>query len=154
MTMDIRLFNMMIPRALVVAVAINALWINASEIARYFAFVQPMMRRALPQVPGVAPMNLPVFLSWGVWDTLVLLAITGFTWMFLERFGNSKRNAILAGTLVWLAIFVVLWLGLFNMNLATMEVVLTALPLAWIEMVVAALIVVWCRGRYSGPVIE
>jgi len=90
-------------------------------------------------------MSLPIFLSWGVWDTLVLLVVTGFTWMYLDRFGGGARNALVAGTLVWLAIFVVLWLGLFNMNLATARIALTALPLAWIEMAIAALIVDWCR---------
>lgn len=145
MTVNVTLFGFEIPRALAMATAINAVWINASEIVRYFAFVRDMMQRAFPQVPDIVPMSLPIFLSWGVWDTLVLLVVTGFTWMYLDRFGGGARNALVAGTLVWLAIFVVLWLGLFNMDLATARIALTALPLAWIEMAIAALIVDWCR---------
>jgi hypothetical protein len=34
-----------------------------------------------------------------------------------------------------------LWLGLFNMNLATPSIVAAMLPWAWVEMIVAALIV-------------
>ena len=139
-----------IPRALVMAAVFNTVWVNASEILRYFAFIQGLMRQALPGVPDVAPMNLPVFLSWGVWDTILVIAVTGFTWLYLDRFGNSMPNAAGAGTLVWLSIFVIVWLGLFNMNLATPQILLTALPLAWLEMVVAALIVDWCRQRYPG----
>ena len=40
----------------------NFVWINASEVFRYFAFVMPMMRQALPQVPDVAPMSVAIFM--------------------------------------------------------------------------------------------
>jgi hypothetical protein len=148
MMANIRTYKAEVPRALAIATAINLVWINASEIFRYFVFVRDLMRDAFPQIPDIVPMNIPVFLSWGVWDTLVLLAISGFTWMFLDRFGGGVRNAVVAGSLVWLAIFGVLWLGLFNMNLATVRILLTVLPLAWIEMIVAALIVDWCRANF------
>jgi hypothetical protein len=148
MTSNVRIFSIELPRAFAMAIAVNLVWINASEIFRYFAFIRSLMQRAFPQFPDIVPMNLPVFLSWGIWDTLVLLAVSGFTWLFLDRFGNGFRNAVLAGSLVWLAIFVILWLGLLNMNLATLQIVFIALPLAWIEMVVAALIVDWCRVKF------
>jgi hypothetical protein len=131
------------PRAFVTALVLNTIWINLSEVFRYFAFVMPMMREALPGVPDVAPMNLPVFLIWGVWDTILVVAATGFAWLILERFGRSAQVAIAAGSAVWAAVFVVLWLGLWNMNLATTGILAVALPLAWVEMVVAALIVRW-----------
>jgi hypothetical protein len=82
---------------------------------------------------------------WGVWDTILVFAITGFSWLYLERFGNGIRNAAIAGTLVWLSVFVTLWLGLLNMNLATTGILAAMLPWAWGEMAVAALIVDWFR---------
>ncbi|MCB1493176.1 MAG: hypothetical protein KDJ77_15500 [Rhodobiaceae bacterium] len=130
-------------RPLWMAIGLNLLWINLSEVFRYFAFVMPMMREALPMVPDVAPMNAPVFLVWGVWDTILVIVASGLSWLVFERFGPTVRVALAAGTLVWVAIFVILWLGLFNMNLAPSAVLLVALPLAWVEMVVAALIVRW-----------
>jgi hypothetical protein len=135
--------NSTIPKALFVALALNFLWINVSEVFRYFAFVMPMMREALSMVPDVAPMSIPVFLIWGVWDTIVILAATFSSWLVFERFGYSMRNAVLAGSALWLAIFAVIWLALLNMNLATTKIILTALPLAWLEMVIAAMIVRW-----------
>ncbi len=130
----------------------NLVWINLSEVLRYFVFVMPMMRAAFPQIADVAPMNLPVFLVWGIWDTILVAAATVIPWMALDRFGNSIRNAVLAGAAVWVTIFGILWLGLFNMNLATPGILAAALPLALFEMVVAALIVGRClkapaRGR-------
>ena len=47
---------------------------------------------------------------------------------------------MLAATLFWFAVFVILWLGLYNLNLATVRIVFAALPLAWLEMVVAAIL--------------
>ena len=102
-----------------------------------------MMREAFPQVEGIAPMNLPVFAIWGAWDTILVLAVTGFVFLFFDRFGNGLLQAIIAGSLIWTAIFVILWLGLFNMNIATGAILAIALPLSWLEMVVAALIVNW-----------
>ncbi|WP_457825532.1 hypothetical protein, partial [Staphylococcus aureus] len=64
-------------------------------------------------------MNLTVFLVWGVWDTILLLVVSGFCWLFLARYGATLRNALAIGTALWCTIFVILWLGSFNMNLAT-----------------------------------
>lgn len=131
----------------VTALLINFLWINSSEVFRYFVFVMPMMRDTFPMLPDVAPMNVPVFLIWGVWDTILVLTATLVPWMAMKVFGASIARAILYGTAVWLAVFVILWLGLYNMNLATSEVLAVALPLAWLEMVVASLVVWWVTAR-------
>ena len=98
-------------------------------------------------VPDVAPMNLPVFMIWGVWDTILVLTATLLSWMAMKVFEVSALLAVLCGTGVWMAIFVILWLGLYNMNMATVGVLAIALPMAWVEMVVAALIVWWFTAR-------
>ena len=130
-----------------IAFIINFIWINVSEVFRYFAFVMPMMREAFPMVPDVAPMNLPVFMIWGVWDTILVLTATLLPWMAMKVFGASALRAVLYGTGVWMSVFVILWLGLYNMNMATVDVLAIALLMAWIEMVVAALIVWWFTAR-------
>jgi hypothetical protein len=56
-------------KAFLLTCLIVSLWINASEIFRYFLFVMPLTRQTLSMLPDAAPMNLPVFLVWGVWDT-------------------------------------------------------------------------------------
>lgn len=127
----------------------NLVWINASEVFRYFAFVMPMMRQALPQVADVAPMSVAIFMVWGLWDTILLLAASGAAWLFLDRYGATTANALIVGTLIWCAIFLIFWLAAFNMNLATPKILAVALPLAWVEMVVAALIVRWGMLRFG-----
>jgi hypothetical protein len=134
-------------RAFLLALIANTIWINLSEVFRYFAFVMPMMRSTLSMVSDVAPMDVPVFLIWGAWDTILVAAATGFSWLLLERFGNSIRVVFAAGSAIWATVFVILWVGLWNMNLAKPAILAVALPLAWIEMVVAAFIVRWARKR-------
>ncbi len=136
-------------RAFLLTALVNGLWINVSEVFRYFAFVMPAVRGAFPQIENAAPMDPAVFAVWGVWDTILVLAATGFVWLFLERFGRGVRNALVAGTLFWLAVFVILWLGVWNMNLATPAILAAALPLAWVEQAVAALIVNWGMARFG-----
>jgi len=138
-----------VPRAFWLSLLANALWINVSEVFRYFAFVMPMLRDAFPMIEGVAPMSLPVFGMWAIWDTILVFAVTGYTWMFLERFGRSLRNAVYAGSTIWMAIFVILWLGMLNMRMATPGLLAVALPLSWLEMVIAALIVRWGMVRFA-----
>ena len=133
--------SFVLSRAFLFALLVNTVWINASEVFRYFVFVMPMMREALPEVGNVAPMDFVVFASWGVWDTILVIVATSSAWVMYDRFGPGFRIALLAATGLWLGIFAILWLGLYNMNLATLEIILIALPLAWLEMFVAALIV-------------
>ena len=133
----------------IMAAICAGLWINLSEIARYFLLVRPMMQEAFPMVADIAPINVPIFLSWMVWDTILVFATSLIVWLLLDRFGSSTRNAVLSGTFVWAAIFVILWLGLLNLGLANQALLMVALPLAWFELVIAAIIIKVCRERYS-----
>ncbi|SDR10678.1 hypothetical protein [Pseudovibrio sp. Tun.PSC04-5.I4] len=135
--------------AFILAVGLNLVWINLSEVFRYFAFVMPMMRDSFSVVSDVAPMNISVFLIWGIWDTILVLSVCGIAWMALEKFGTTQKSIIATATGIWATIFVILWLGLFNMNLATLSILYVALPLAWLEMYVAVLLVNLSMRRRS-----
>ena len=76
-----------------------------------------------------------------MWDTILNLVSTSSIWVMHDRFSSGIRTTLVAATGLWLGVFVILWLGLYNMNLATLEIILVALPLAWLEVVGAALIV-------------
>lgn len=136
-------------RAFLYVVLINAVWINASEVFRYFVIVMPMMRAAFPEVENVADMTLPIFLVWGIWDSILVLAVSGAVWIYLDRAGDAARHAFVAATAVWCAIFVILWMGLYNMNLATPNILAVALPLSWVELIIAGLVVLWVRRRVA-----
>lgn len=131
-------------RAYVVNTFIVSMWIHASENFRYFLFVRPMLRDSLSMVPDVAPMNFPVFISWGVWDTTLAAMTVLYYWLYSRVFGASLRSAIIAGTLIWLSSFVFFWHAFANLNLATFADLLVEPPLSWIELVVASVIARYC----------
>lgn len=127
-------------RSFLLVLLIAFLWLNASEVFRYFAFVMPMTRDTMSVVRDVAPMNFAVFVIWGLWDTLLFAVVAVIAWLFHEKYGCGILNAIAAGTLLWLTVFCIFWLAAWNMNLTVARVPLIALPLAWIELVVVVAI--------------
>jgi hypothetical protein len=130
-----------------VALGINFLWINASEIWRYLAIVKPMLHETYPGRADIAPFDLPTFASWSVWDTWLILAATGFYWLYLNWAGRGIRQALIAATLFTITIFGLIWLGIVNMGFVPARFIWIAVPLAWIEHAVAAIIVRWAMGR-------
>ena len=136
-----------LPKGFGVALGVNTLWVNVSEIFRYFVFVMPMMRQTFPNVSDIAPINASVFGLWMVWDTVLILLITGLTWLFMAQLGRRFQTAMYAGATVWCAVFVMFWLALFNMNLATWDMICIAWPLSGLEMLIAAWIVYRCYPK-------
>lgn len=129
--------------------AVASIWVNTSEIIRYFAVVKPIISQDLAIVPGIAPINLPIFLSWMVWDTILIAVGVTITWICLERFGRRLSVALWASVMVWASVFVLLWLGSFNMGVASTRLVVIALPLALFEQLVTGVIVWWGMRRFS-----
>ena len=130
---------------------IASMWIHASENFRYLLFVRPMLRESLSMVPDVAPMNPAVFVSWGVWDTM-LAAMTVLTWwLYAQVFGASIRSAVIAGTISWLSSFVFFWHAFVNLNLATLADLFVEPPMSWVELVVASLI---ARAAFVSPAVR
>ncbi len=88
-------------------------------------------------------MNLPVFMIWRVWDTIPVLTATFLPWMALKAFGASALCAVLYGS----GVCTILWLGPYSVNMASAGVLAFVHPMAWVEVVVAALIVWWFTAR-------
>ncbi len=116
---------------------IVSIWINISEVFRYFVIVKPLMREYLSMVPGVVPMNWIIFASWDVWDTILTALVVFVYWLVAQRFGNNLTSIVIAATTLWTLFFLLFWLGLINMGLASVSLTFMTLPLAYFEMVVA-----------------
>ncbi len=127
-------------RQFITVVLLVSLWVNASEVFRYFVIVMPEMRAFLSVVPDIAPMNWPVFLIWGAWDTLLTASIVFMFWLVAQAFGNTLRSVLITGITSWASFFILFWVGMCNMSLAQPTLALVALPLALLESIVAAYI--------------
>ncbi|GAA4041929.1 hypothetical protein [Parerythrobacter jejuensis] len=130
-----------VPRAFLIALAINFVWINASEVWRYLYVIKPMLHEAFPGEARIAPFDLATFAIWSLWDLILVAAATGFYWLFLKTAGPSFWQAITASILFTLTVFGLLWLGVYNMGLVPARFIWVALPLAWAEQAIAAFIV-------------
>jgi hypothetical protein len=131
------MFNL---RQFIINVFFVSIWINVSEIFRYFVIVMPEMRSFLGMVPGILPMNLPIFAVWFGWDNVLTAAVVFMFWLVAQVFGNTLRSVFLSGTVAWAFFFLLCWVGMCNMGLAPPLLLLKVLPLAWLEVVIASLI--------------
>jgi hypothetical protein len=131
------------PKKFITTVLITSIWVNISEVFRYFVIVMPQMRKDLSAIPNVAPMDWVVFSIWGVWDTILTAFIVFIAWLCFNVFGKSMKTILVAGTTCWL-FFLLFWIGMVNMNLAKPSLLLFTLPLSWIEMTVAA----WIASKF------
>jgi hypothetical protein len=127
-------------RKFIIIVLLVSIWVNVSEVFRYFVIVMPETRAFLSMVPDIAPMNWPVFFVWGAWDTLLTASIVFMFWLVAQVFGNNLRSVFIAGIASWVFFFMLFWVGMYNMSLAQPKLAAIALPLALLETVVAAYI--------------
>jgi hypothetical protein len=129
--------------AWVKAILAAALILNLSEVVRYFGIVMPRTREHLDAVPGVAPMDLAVFALWGVWDT-ILLAVALIIYELVSRVcGRGLGTAWRAGVLTWATLFLLFWIAMINMRLATTSVALIAVSWALIELIATTAAADW-----------
>lgn len=117
---------------------ITSIWINASEIFRYFLFVMERTKSFFPNKEGIAEMNIIIFSIWGIWDTILTAIIVYIFWLYASVFGNTMRSIFISGTLVWIAVFVIFWVATANMGLAHWNILFITLPMSWFELIVGS----------------
>ena len=124
----------------IIITLLTSIWINISEIFRYFVFVMDRTKAFFPNKEGVAEMNISIFSIWGVWDTILTGILVFIFWLYANTYGNNNRSVIVSGTIVWIAVFVIFWIATANMGLANWSILLITLPLSWLELVIGAFI--------------
>jgi len=117
-----------------------SVWVNISEVFRYFVIVRPEMHDHLAAVTNVADMNIIIFAIWGVWDTILTGLFVFLFWLCSAVFGNNNRTVILSGLVSWCFFFLLFWAGMANMNLSSWSFLCVVLPLTLLETLVAAYI--------------
>lgn len=120
-------------------VLLSSIWINASEVFRYFVFVRPAVKDFWSDTSRlVADMNPGIFGIWGLWDTLLTAILVMAVWLTRKSFKGKKQVILFSSTFIWLAVFLIFWVASANMNLSSWYILLIALPLSWLEMLIGA----------------
>lgn len=125
----------------IIITLITSIWVNFSELLRYFVYVKPEVQSFLAAIPNVATINdLPTVLIWGFFDTLLTGLFVFQFWLCAKAFGNNLKAILCSGFTSWSFFFVLFWVGSANMGLARWGSLLVILPLTLVETLVAAYI--------------
>ena len=126
---------------------IVSVWVHLAEASRFFLIVTPIMEKEIPQLPLVTEVSLGTWISWAIWDTLLSSMYVWMTWLTIQVYGKSLKYGIFAGVISWVFFFLLFWIAMLNMNLASLKVVLIALPLALVETIIASCFAVFIFSR-------
>jgi len=124
-------------RQFIIVVLITSIWVNASEVFRYFVFVMPRVKSYWNNLSSVTDMNVSIFAVWGLWDTILTVMVVFFFWLYSRVFGNNSRSVIISAILSWMFFFVLYWVGAANMGYSDWSILWITLPLSLIEIIVA-----------------
>ncbi|MEL6890096.1 MAG: hypothetical protein AAFP84_00755 [Actinomycetota bacterium] len=129
------------------------LYVQLSELVRYLVVVRPRLESELAtSIDGVGRIDLVIFSIWGLWGTLLSTVLVMLYWLLANCFGSTVRSAIASGTMAWFMCFVILWVGVANMQISSWALPAIALPLAVVETVTATLFARWLLNRQGSPV--
>jgi hypothetical protein len=108
-----------------------SLWINIFETLRWMLFAKPdidMHFKAANLVLPNEPINNLLWLIWGIIIAVMIFIV-------------SKKFKVLQTTfIVWITVYVMHWIALWNMAVLPINILWLAVPLTFINVLVGALI--------------
>lgn len=120
---------------------IVSLWVNASELVRYFGYVRPQMQEYFSYIPQMGKIwDIQILAVWGFWDTLITALYVFLFWLCAQAFGNNRKAIVISGVMSWSFVFVLYWVATANMFLSEWSTLFVVLPLALLETLVASYI--------------
>ncbi len=120
---------------------IVSLWVNASELVRYFGYVRPQMQEYFSYIPQMGKIwDIQILAVWGFWDALITALYVFLFWLCAQVFGNNRKAIVISGVMSWSFVFVLYWVATANMFLAEWSTLFVVLPLALLETLVASYI--------------
>lgn len=131
----------------VVVSLVVSVWVHLAEASRFFLIVTPIMEKEVPQLPLVTELSMSTWISWAIWDTVLSSMYVWMAWLTIQVYGKSLKSGLFAGLVSWVFFFVLFWVAMINMNLASLKVVLIALPLALVETTIASCFAVFIFSR-------
>lgn len=136
-------------KSFLIITLITSIWINVSEVFRYFILVMPQVKAYWNNLEHIADMNWFIFSIWGLWDTLLTAMLVFLFWLYSRVFGNNNRSVFVVGTLAWLFFFVLYWVGTANMGYSDWAILRITLPLSLVELIIAAWIAAFLYKKYD-----
>ncbi|PCH59695.1 MAG: hypothetical protein COC05_06325 [Gammaproteobacteria bacterium] len=124
----------------IIVVLITSIWVNLSEVLRYFLVVRPKTITYLSMVPDISSINYKIAVIWGFLDMLLTCLYVFLFWLCAQTLGNNTKSVIISAVVAWCFFFVLFWVGMANMNLPGWAFLIVVLPLTLIETLVASFV--------------
>ena len=115
----------------IVPILLTGIWINIFETARWLLLIEDYWIEYYENLNlsfPVGPINGFIWLGWGFCFATIIFVL-------------SKKFSLLQTTLLsWFAIFVMLWIVLFNINILPITILWIVIPMSLFETFIGALI--------------
>lgn len=112
-------------------VLLLSVWINISETARWVLYSKPKFETHYRSLGLELPNTLVNGILWMIWGIIIAFIV----------FVLSPKFSLLQTTIItWLAVFVLIWIVLWNYAVLPLDLLLVAAPLSLIEIFIAAMI--------------
>ncbi|MGI9288072.1 MAG: hypothetical protein ACR2P1_21990, partial [Pseudomonadales bacterium] len=113
----------------------------AMEAFRAPLTVFPLLNQHLssigvPPPKDVSDWGAVTWIIWLLWLAIAIACIVIVTDLNEHKYGRNWSSVLRSAVLVWSATFGITWLSMFNLNLASADVLFVALPGSLIEVVV------------------
>jgi len=113
----------------ILTVLVTGIWVNISETIRWELLIKLYWIEYYQNLNLDFPVELTNNLAWMTWGFLVALVV-----FILSRKFTLMQTAVIS----WLALFVMLWIVLGNINILPMEIIKFVVPLSLLEVFVAS----------------
>jgi hypothetical protein len=121
-------------------VVLLGVWINLSETVRWILYSKPQFD-ALFRSKGLEVPNQPINgILWMIW---------GFIIAFLVFILSRKFTVVQTTLITWLAVFVTVWIALWNSAVLPLEMLPVVVPLSLVNIFIATLIAKKLQPRPS-----
>ena len=125
----------------IIITLLTSIWVNVSELIRYFGYVRPQMQDYFTAIPNMGAIwDIQIIAVWAFWDALITVLYVFLFWLCAQVFGNNTKSILISGFMSWAFVFVLYWVASANMYLASWSNLMVVLPLALLETLVASYI--------------
>ncbi|WP_394245633.1 hypothetical protein [Vibrio astriarenae] len=132
----------------IIVMLLTSIWIHVAEVARAMLVAFPMMEEFYAGKIDIGPMGVSNALIWGLWDTMMASTLVFIYWLCAQVFGRSSKSIFISATVTTIATIGVFWVGSVNSGLGTWGMAFILIPIAWVEMLIAAKIAERLFARY------
>lgn len=131
----------------IIITLLTSIWIHITEILRAVFVAFPLMKDFFGDRIPIGPMGFSNALIWGAWDMILTATLVFITWLCMLVFGKNIKTILISATVTTFATMGVFWIASVNTGLGVWSTAFTIIPIVWIEMIIAAWIVIKLYSR-------